>query len=444
MDDHPALKFKYQMVYQTRGNGVETGGGQLYPHFKAPFEGMKDLDFVLDCTGDSIPYIQCIKDGGYLVSVWDDQLRIQVKRSDVLYDVPEFEAQGKSAVVLRFGGFGDSLQAANILPELKRQGYRVYFMTTPRGQEILRHDPHVDEFLIQDDDQVPNQELPHHWLYMASKFDKFVNLCESVEGALLAFPGRANHFWPASVRDDVMGKNYLEWTAQLAEVPYYSEAKFYPSLEEVNKATGYLANIKNTLAGPLTIPQRAPDRFNILWCLAGSSMHKFYPHQDTVIQRVLKEIPEAIVIFSGDYACKLLEEGWEKEPRVKCESGEMGIRDTLTLAQQVDCVVGPETGVLNAVAFEPVPKVIMLSHSTVENLTKHWVNTYSLVAPIDESVGCKNKACHRLHYGKEFCFEDKETGAASCQMAITPEMAFEAIETAYLDWKALKEWRAAA
>lgn len=443
MVDHPALKFKYDIVQVTRGNGVEIGGGQLYPHFKATFDDMKDLDFVL-CVDSDPDWIDCVKVGGHMVSVFDGELLIMQKTEDGAIDILPSKPTGKSACVVRYGGFGDSIQAANILPELKRQGYTVTFMTTPRGQEILKHDPHIDEWMLQDDDQVPNQELPLYWAAMAKRFDKFINLSESVEGTLLAFPGRTNHSWPLSVRKKEMDKNYLEWTAQLSELPYRSDGKFYPSDDEVVKAKGYLADFKNTLGGPLKMMERAPDRFNILWCLAGSSMHKFYPHQDTVIERVLAEIPEAAVIFSGDYPCKLLEQGWETEPRVKCESGAMGIRDTLTLAQQVDCVVGPETGVLNAVAFEPVPKVVMLSHSTVENLTKHWVNTYSLVAPVDESVGCKNQACHRLHYGKEFCFEDPETGAASCQKAITPERAFQAIHMAYIEWKALKQLRMAA
>jgi hypothetical protein len=52
------------------------------------------------------------------------------------------------------------------------------------------------------------------------------------------------------------------------------------------------------------------------------------------------------------------------------------VRETLALAQQMDLVIGPETGVLNAVCYEAMPKVAMLSHSSWENLTRHWVNTY--------------------------------------------------------------------
>jgi hypothetical protein len=59
------------------------------------------------------------------------------------------------------------------------------------------------------------------------------------------------------------------------------------------------------------------------------------------------------------------------------------------LAQVADVVVGQETGLLNAVAMEPMRKVVLLSHSTHENLTKHWVNTEALTG----DVPCY--PCHR-------------------------------------------------
>lgn len=358
-------------------------------------------------------------------------LQVFQKRDDQqnLICLPGVQDQ-PTVCVVRYGGFGDQIQAANLLPELKRQGFHVTFMTTPKGQDILQHDPHIDAWLIQDENQVPNHELADYWEVMEKRFDKFINLCESVEGTLIAMPGRANHMWPQNLRRIELGKNYLEWTSRLAELPYTSEAKFYPNEDEIFKAKRYLADFKNGLAIGLKPLQMAPERFNILWCLSGSSMHKFYPHQDTVIFQVMREMPEAVIVFSGDYATKLLEIGWENHKRIKCESGEMSIRDTLTLAQNVDCVVGPETGVLNAVAFENVGKVIMLSHSSKENLTKHWINT-SVLTP----VGVDCYPCHRLHYGKEFCHEDKNTGAALCQKSITPEKVIQAIRTHYNHWK---------
>lgn len=314
----------------------------------------------------------------------------------------------KSACVVRYGGFGDMIQTASILPALKRQGYHVTVMTTPKGQEILQHDPHIDAWSIQDTDQVPNALLPEFWAYQAKKYTVFINLSESVEGTLLSMPGRVSHSWPAKVRHDMMNRNYGEFAASLAGVPFARDGKFYPSPEEDAVAQGKL------LAGGI----------NLLWALSGSSCHKFYPGQDEVLASLLRAFPRCRIFLVGDETCKLLEQGWEKEPRIVRLSGELGIRDTLALAKRVDVVVGCETGVLNAVAFEPNRKVVMLSHSSIENLTKHWVNTVSLT-PV--SLPCY--PCHMLHYTWDNCHQDELTGAAKCQRSIPPKSVFQAIVT---------------
>lgn len=342
----------------------------------------------------------------------------------------------KTVCISRFGGFGDLLQAANLLPQLKREGYHITFNTTPKGQDILRHDPHIDDWLIVDDDLVPNHELPLFWMACERRFDKFVQLSESVEGTLLAMPGRANHMWPDSVRKVELNKNYLEWTSQLAEIAYHSEAKFYPDESETIKADDDLRVIRRDHARRLLgrdpyIGENLPPVFTVMWVLSGSAQHKFYPWQDQVIGRIMLDMPEAVVIFSGDEACKLLEIGWEMEPRVVSTSGKMGIRDTLTMAQRIDCVVGPETGVMNGVAFEPNAKVLLLSHSSKDNLSKHWLNCATI-----EPLNTPCFPCHRLHYGMQFCHEDGDTGAALCQVNIAPSTVYDAIHAAYVQWKA--------
>ncbi|MCK0507907.1 methyltransferase domain-containing protein [Aromatoleum anaerobium] len=318
----------------------------------------------------------------------------------------------KTACVCRFGGFGDMIMASNVLPALKREGFHVTLMTTPKGQDILQHDPHVDAWFIQDDNQVPNHELAMFWQAQATRFDRFINLSESVEGTLLPIPGRANFFWPDHIRRRELNKNYLEWTSDLAGVPYASESKFYPSPAEETRARNRLV----------------PGAFNVVFALAGSSIHKFWPHMDSLIARCMLELPDVHFHLVGDHACKILEAGWELEPRVHCLSGELSIRDTLTLAKFADCVLGPETGVLNAVAFEALPKIILLSHSSIENLTKHWINTATLTPTFADDVKCW--PCHRLHYSSEHCLQNPETGAALCQQAIGPERAFEPLRRA--------------
>lgn len=450
---------KYEVVEYTRG--VVLGiAGKAFPHFlcvDTPRDGVRpdirvenpaDLSLVIEDGSVDAVYVEdyrgtinladwfrCVKPGGHLILAKVGDPAIPGKLIDQMRDVGGYDlivrddekdllvfkkletatiknswmvgafSHKKTACVVRYGGFGDMIQAANILPALKRAGYHVTFMTTPKGREILENDPNIDAWYLQDHDQVPNHELSDFWKVVGPRFDKFVNLCESVEGTLIAMPGRANYGWPTEVRRKHLGINYLEFTSELAGVPYASESFFYPTEEETTAARARLGS-----------------GLNIVWALAGSSCHKFYPGQDVVIARLLTEFPDIRIFLVGDAACLILEAGWEKEERVVCLSGELGIRDTLALAKVADVVIGCETGVLNAVAFETNRKVVLLSHSSHENLTKHWENTIALVP---NGLDCY--PCHRLHYTREFCKEDAETGAAMCQRLIDPTDVYHAI-----------------
>lgn len=446
---------KYEVVEYTRG-AVLGIASKAFPHFlevDTPRHGHRpdicvedpsDLSLVVEDASVDAVYVEgydgllnladwfrCIKVGGHLVlanlgstTTLIDQMRdvggydLIVRDDDkALLVFHKLETQAikntwmvdafshkKTACVVRYGGFGDMLQAANLFPALKKAGYHVTVMTTPKGKEVIEHDPYVDDWFIQDHDQVPNAELPDFWKVVSTRFDKFVNLCESVEGTFLAMPGRANHGWPHALRHKMLDVNYLEFSSALAELPYESAAFFYPTEEETLNAASRL--------GP---------GLNIVWALAGSSCHKFYPGQDVVMARFLLEYPDCRIFLVGDEACQILELGWENEERVVCLSGQIGIRDTLTLAKAADIVIGCETGVLNAVAFEANRKVTLLSHSSHENLTKHWENSISLVPS-----GLDCYPCHRLHYTRDFCREDKETGAAMCQRLIDPTDVYNA------------------
>jgi ADP-heptose:LPS heptosyltransferase len=307
------------------------------------------------------------------------------------------------------------LQSALVAPALKAAGFHVTYNTTPKGQDILKHDPNIDAWIINETDAIPNHELPAYWAEQAKNFDRFVNLSESIEGTLLVMPGRMNHTWPHSVRCKRMNLNYHEWTAELAGVPFKPAQLFYPSPEE-------MAEVAEALD---------PAAFNVVWALAGSSQHKFTPHMDSVIARMMLDMPEARVYFVGDDACKLLEQGWEDEKRVTRLSGALSIRKTLALAMGSNLVIGPETGVLNAVGMEQAPsKVLMLSHSSEHNLSKHWVNTQTL-----KPKGCACFPCHMLHYDMEFCDEDETTGAARCAVNIDGATIYEAVANVYRKWK---------
>jgi hypothetical protein len=96
---------------------------------------------------------------------------------------------------------------------------------------------------------------------------------------------------------------------------------------------------------------------------------------------------------------------------------EWPVRIALAFAQLADVVVATESLIANAVAMENMLKVILLSHSSNENLTKHWRNTAAL-----EPAGVACHPCHRVHGAHlGFCSKDKTTGASACMATSTAD-----------------------
>ena len=61
--------------------------------------------------------------------------------------------------------------------------------------------------------------------------------------------------------------------------------------------------------------------------------------------------------------------------------------------------------------------MVTLSHSSVENLTRDWVNCASV-----EPQGLKCYPCHHVHGADfAFCARDRNTGAAACQAMAAPD-----------------------
>src|SRR5205814_1411620 len=119
----------------------------------------------------------------------------------------------KTCAIVRYGAIGDQIMTSSIFPWLKSQDFHVtLYCQSGDGFEAIKHDPHIDRFIIQDKDAVPAQFLEEFWNATKPKYTKWINLCESVEGTLLAFPGRANWEWSNELRAKYLNRNYLEWT----------------------------------------------------------------------------------------------------------------------------------------------------------------------------------------------------------------------------------------
>jgi ADP-heptose:LPS heptosyltransferase/predicted SAM-dependent methyltransferase len=332
----------------------------------------------------------------------------------------EYKKAEKTCGVVRYGAFGDLLQASSVFAGLKAQGYHVTLYTSPPGDQVVRYDPNIDAFYYQDKDQVPNHLLGEFWDYHKKKYDKWVNLSESVEASFLSIPGRTMYGWPAKLRHQMMNRNYLEAQHEIAGIPHNPQVRFFPTEEErtwVKKQRSKMGE------------------FVIGYPVAGSAVHKVWGGMDNIIASIMLDFPQVEVVLIGAEAGKILEQGWENEKRVHKKCGQWNIRQSLAFMASCDMAIGPETGVMNAASEHDYPKVVLLSHSTHENLTRDWSNVYPVSSDHTVCPGRGNNeapACHQLHYSWDYC-KGREVGVAQCQQDITFDQVYRVV------WQILTE-----
>lgn len=311
----------------------------------------------------------------------------------------------KTAAVVRIGAHGDALWASSPVALLKEQGYHVTVYTARTGGEILRHDPNIDDLIVMPDGVLTDEELIAYWANEAVKYDRWVNLVGSVENRLLAHVQDVSFYLPDRLRRKFMAKNYLEMVHDYADLPYEFRQKFYPTDAEAKWA----AEFRQKLAGPMVVI--APG---------GSSPTKTWPHTRELMAKLADAGVYSVVL--GNLREEEFGEIADIEPFGIVLGMHLPVRIALALSLAADAVVATESLIANAVAFEPMLKVITLSHSSHENLTKHWANT-AAIEP--ETVACH--PCHRIHGAFTFCARDEKTRAAACQAAAGHELVAQAV-----------------
>jgi predicted SAM-dependent methyltransferase len=85
---------------------------------------------------------------------------------------PRTKKTKKECLVIRYGAIGDAIWATPLVRQLKKEGYYVVYNCTPYSAQVLRNNPNIDEFLIQERDYIPNPDLGNYWETIGESFGR--------------------------------------------------------------------------------------------------------------------------------------------------------------------------------------------------------------------------------------------------------------------------------
>jgi len=316
------------------------------------------------------------------------------------------------AIVIRYGGMGDMITITPVLKKLHDEGYHVTVNTVPDHVCALDNNPNVDDVIIQEHDILPISYVGEYVEYLKTKYDRVINLCGSIEDKFLKNPRRFNGLYEMFKN---VGKEKLD------NVNYY---------DETLKASGFT---DTGLNGELYLSdaekesweyfkKKNKDYFKILWCIKGSSSHKFCVDAEDIMVEMLSKHKDIKIYVVGGKETQAME---LKEERLINWVGKRDFRTSIIMTKYVDLVISPETGVLNAAGCFSTPKIGLLTHSCKNNLTKYFENDYSVQSKAECSP------CHKLVHDIDFCPLAKDYNIPICTTMFDKEEIIKNIEVVY-------------
>lgn len=338
-------------------------------------------------------------------------------------------------LVTRLGAIGDSLGVTPLFRYLHARGDEVYILTKETGEQIYRHNPNIDKLILYKDEvekmlpgeiDYPNNKLGEFFDAVAKAYecDKQINLCESWEVKLARCPHEPNFKYPKNEAMQLCNVNYYEQIFKLANEPIPENLN--PEMFFTPEETISMNN--------MFVDFRKKGKFIILWGLSGSASNKTYPYCPEVIFEILKKYPQVVFLTVGDEACQILEVEL-KDDRIINKSGIFELRESCLATKYADLVICPDTGILHASGMYDTPKIGLLNHTTIENITMHFKNDFSLEAkdgthPFWDEISCS--PCFMIHQFKSISCQTEEikgTTAPICMVrGIMPERLIKRID----------------
>jgi len=333
----------------------------------------------------------------------------------------------KKVLIFRPAAFGDVVITTPVIRKLKQDGWEIYYSTTERGEQILRLNPHITKTFVKKTDEIEVDNIGQYLEKLKKDYtiDEVVNLSESIEVDLSLHPRSPRYMYSKQERFEMCNINFYEHTftkfpfldmsmiKEESQLPELMRPELFFSEEELKEAKSYMK----------------PDKFNIMIGMAGSGNNKAWPWTELLCGSILNEMKEHVhIITVGDVKCKLIE---PVEPKyITNLADKTSMRVSCAMTKFADLLISPDTGLLHASGCYDTPKIGMIGHNTIENITKYFSNDYSLQAD-PELATCA--PCFRMVYDAPLqCPICDETGAVWClQYGIPPQLVFDKVKQIY-------------
>lgn len=340
------------------------------------------------------------------------------------------------AAVCRFGAHGDDLIAASVFPYLARK-YNLEVITNKPCGVVFENNPHIAKLTYLHEDDVPagtGLEWQQYFDRRGHEYEFFINLSHSCEGLLAFAPVQTQFYWPTPWRQWWCNRSYLEAVADIVGAPYaFGDPLFFPTEEEWQKAVETKAKVGERCIG---------------WIVAGSRLDKFWPQSALAISRLIRELGVPVVMFGGydhernvsEQVMKFVEqinsthehlhEAMTRKDAAGTVTHDWPIRRVLTQTMLCDLVISVDTGPAWAAAMCGMPKIMLLSHASEENIVKHWQGEVRVLKADPARVSCA--PCHLLHDDAKTCTAlsgksmEETNGGAACMDDIAVEAVIQA------------------
>lgn len=317
-------------------------------------------------------------------------------------------------LIFRSAAFGDCLCITPVIRYLHSQGHELTVVTSKRGLEVFKNNPHISKLILHKEETLIDKLSDEiDYLRRKNKCDKVLDFSESIEVSLSQHPRSPNYKLPKQERIARFNRNFYEYSFEhIGEkwegVDLLPELFFDDSeILELDKQSKYKDKIKRLSDVRQFIK---PDCYNILLGLSGSGRNKTWAWSQDFAYTVCGEYPDIHIITVGDIPCKLIEP--ELKGRITNLSGEIPMRASMFLTSLVDLVISPDTGLLHASGCFNTPKIGVLGHNTIECITKHFKNDYSVEA--DEKLAPCAPCLSLIYDAKLQCPLSPISGGSIC------------------------------